>query len=89
MKQEMQETYGFEAELSSLENAIEVLVGKFVSREDELKKYSHIDILNYDKKKTLQRLTEFADRLQHVEFYKQINDIIEVGLRRYQEKIFY
>ena len=86
MKQEMQETYGFEAELSSLENAIEVLQGKFVSREDELKKYSHIDILNYDKKKTLQRLTEFADRLQHVEFYKQINDIIEVGLRRYQEK---
>lgn len=86
MKQEMQEKYGFEAELSSLENAIEVLQGKFVSKEDELKKYSHIDILNYDKKKTLQRLTEFADRLQHVEFYKQINDIIEVGLRRYQEK---
>ena len=86
LKQEIQETYGFEAELSSLENAIEVLQGKFVSKEDELIKYSCIDILKYDDKKTLQRLTEFADRLQHMEFYKQINDIIEVGLRRYQEK---
>ncbi|RDU24175.1 DUF3427 domain-containing protein [Anaerosacchariphilus polymeriproducens] len=86
MKQEFQETYGFEFDLASFENSIEVLQGKFVSKENELKKYCHIDIVNYDENSMLRRLKGFADRLQHMEFYKQVNDIIEVGLRRYREK---
>ena len=28
----------------------------------------------------------FAERLQHMEFNRQVDDIIEVGLRRYEEK---
>ncbi|TCL61238.1 uncharacterized protein DUF3427 [Kineothrix alysoides] len=86
MKQEFQEVYGYEVDLMSFENAIEVLKGKFVSKEDEYKKYCHIDIIDYDEKRTLQRLKSFAERLQHIEFNKQINDIIEVGLKRYREK---
>lgn len=86
IKQEFQEAYGYEVDLMSFENAIEILQGKFVSKEDEYKKYCHIDIINYDEKRTLQRLNSFAERLQHMEFYKQINDIVEVGLRRYRDK---
>lgn len=86
IKQEFYEKYGYEVELTSFENAIEVLQGHFVSKEDEYKKYCHIDIVNYDEQRTLQRLRGFADRLQHMEFYKQVNDIIEVGLRRYKDK---
>jgi superfamily II DNA or RNA helicase len=86
INREFQQTYGYELDLTSFENAIEVLQGKFVSKETEYKKYCHIDIVNYDEKKTIQRLMGFAERLQHIEFYKQINDIIEVGLRRYKEK---
>jgi hypothetical protein len=48
IKQEFRMSYGYEIEMSSFENAIEVLQGKFVSKEDELKKYSHIDIIYYD-----------------------------------------
>lgn len=88
IKQEFQDTYGYEVDMTSFENAIEVLQGKFVSKEKEYKKYCHIDIVNYDKKRTLQRLKGFAERLQNKEFYKQVNDIIEVGLRRYKEKYF-
>jgi hypothetical protein len=86
IKKEFQQTYGYELNLTSFENAIEVLQGKFVSKEEEYKKYCHIDIVNYDEKRTLQRLNVFAERLYHMEFYKQVNDIIEVGLRRYREK---
>jgi len=86
MKNEFRETYGYEVEQSSFENAIEVLQGKFVSKEEEYRKYCHIDILNNVEKRTLKRLHSFSEHLRHMEFYKQINDIIEVGLRRYQEK---
>jgi superfamily II DNA or RNA helicase len=86
IKQEFQQTYGYELDLTSFKNAIEVLQGKFVSKEAEYKKYCHIDIVNYDEKRTIQRLMGFAERLKHIEFYKQVNDIIEVGLRRYKEK---
>ncbi len=86
IKQEFRTSYGYEIEMHSFENAIEVLQGKFVSNEDELKKYSHIDIIFYDENRFLKRLKGFADRLRHKEFYKQVNDIVEVGLRRYKEK---
>jgi len=86
IKQEFQHTYGYELDLTSFNNAIEVLQGKFVSKEEEYKKYCHIDIVNYDAKRTLQRLKGFADRLLDMEFYKQVNDIIQVGLRRYKER---
>ncbi len=45
-----------------------------------------MDIINYDKNSTLRRLKAFADRLSHMEFYKQISDIVEIGIRRYKEK---
>ena len=86
IKQEFQQTYGYELDVTSFKNAIEVLQGKFVSKEEEYKKYCHIDIVNYDEKSTLKRLSGFAERLLHMEFYKQVNDIIEVGLRRYRDK---
>ena len=38
------------------------------------------------KNRMLKRLEAFADRIRHAEFYKQINDIVEVGLRRYHDK---
>ncbi|WP_124065345.1 DEAD/DEAH box helicase [Clostridium sp. E02] len=86
IKGEFQQTYGYELDLTSFKNAIEILKGKFVSKEEEFKKFCHIDIVAYDEKKTLRRLKSFAERLLHMEFHRQFNDIIEVGLRRYKEK---
>ena len=34
----------------------------------------------------LRRMQSFAYRLQHVDFYRQLDDIVEVGLRRYKDK---
>lgn len=86
LQNEINEKYGYTIELSAVENAISVLQGNFVSKEDEYKKYCHMDILQYNKGRTLQRMKGFADRLRHLEFQKQVHDIVVVGLSRYQEK---
>ena len=86
MKREFQEKYGYPVDVPSLVNAVEVLQGRFVSKEDELKKYCNINIINNDNAQILQRMLRYGERLEHEEFYRQIEDIIEVGLKRYREK---
>lgn len=86
LMREFREKYGYEVEQTSFENAIHVLQGQFVSNGEEGLRYSHIDIVEYGQERMLQRMSGFAKRLQHNEFRKQVNDIVEVGLRRYRDK---
>ncbi len=83
---EFSKEYGYEVDIGSFDNAVEVLQGKFVSKEEEYKKYCHIDIVSKDGNRMLKRLEGFARRIQHAEFYKQVDDIAEVGLRKFAEK---
>lgn len=83
---EFSESYGYEMNIRSFDNAVEVLQGKFVSKEDEYKKYCHIDIVSCNENRMLRRLEGFAGRIKHPEFYKQVDDIVEVGLKRYAKK---
>jgi hypothetical protein len=85
-KMEFSKKYGYGFNEKAFENSISVLEGKFVSNEQELKKYKQIDIIKLDSDRILKRYDTFANRLLHAEFYKQINDIVEVGLRRYKDK---
>lgn len=86
IKEELQDKYGYTVDMDSFINAIDVLQGHFVSKEEEYQKYCHIDIVNNDNTGMLRRMMGFAERLQHKEFNRQVDDIIEVGLRRYKEK---
>lgn len=86
VKREFEEKYGYAVDMSSFENSIKVLQGHFVSKEDEYLKYCNIDILKNDNKFFLNRMSSYANHLLRKEFYKQVEDIIEVGLRRYAEK---
>ncbi len=78
--------YGYVVSLASINDAANVLQGHFVSKEDEYQKYCHIDILQYDGEGRIRRLESYAKRLKHQEFYKQISDLIEVGLIKYDER---
>lgn len=86
IKQDLKVKYGYEVDMTSFKSAVEVLQGCFVSTEEEYKKYCHIDIVNNENSKMLRRMKAFSKRLQHREFFRQIDDIVEVGLRRYKEK---
>lgn len=86
IQKQFSEQYGYELRYPIIDNAIEVLQGHFVSKDEEYKKFSHIDLLKYSEEKTIQRMKSFTERLTHMEFNKQINDIVSVGLCRYKDK---
>ena len=83
---ELQEIYLSAFDESSLEDAIRVLEGRFVSKEEEYRKYKSIDILEDHESRLIRRMASYAKRLQHLEFNHQIEDLVSVGLRRYQDK---
>lgn len=86
MQQEFWDTYGIEVGIKALDQAVDVLQGKFVSKDEEYQKYCHMDIVKNSGTRTFQRLSAFAEELKHFEFKKQVRDVIEVGLRRYKDR---
>jgi len=86
IKDEFQKQYEYNVDETSFDNAVEVLQGSFVSKDEEYQKYRNIEIVNTSGSRLLQRQARFAECLRHQEFRKQVEDIIEVGLRRYSEK---
>lgn len=86
IKNAFKQKYGYEIDTGSFDNAVSVLQGHFVSKEEEYNRYKYIDIVNNGESGVFYRMNKFSERLMHVEFYRQIDDIIEVGLRRYQDK---
>ena len=72
---------------ASFLDAIGVLEGRFVAKDDEYQKFCHIDIINQrqNKEGMIYRLESYAGRLQHQEFRREVNDLIEVGFRRYHD----
>ena len=85
---EYQKTYGIEISTSQVNEAIQVLQGHFVSKEAEYQKFCQIDILENDQSGMIRRLQSYAERLAHIQFYTQVEDIIKVGIARYKDKYF-
>ena len=83
-----QKTYGIEISMSQVNEAIQVLQGHFVSKEAEYQKFCQIDILENDQSGMIQRLQSYTERLAHIQFYTQVEDIIKVGIARYKDKYF-
>lgn len=45
-----------------------------------------MDIVDNHDARLLLRMRGFSERLKHSEFSRQVNDIVEIGLRRYQDR---
>lgn len=69
MAEKFEKKYGYSIDFASLENAVQVLQGHFVSKEEEYKKYCRIDILEEAEKKEFHRMTGYAQALKNKEFY--------------------
>lgn len=78
--------YGYEITNSKIKAACDVLSGEFVTNSSEFEKFSHIDIVNDNADSFIERMMSYSQRLAHKDFYEQVEDIIKVGLARYQDK---
>ena len=86
LKDEFIEKYDFRIQDVSIQNAISVLQGEFATNKEELEKYNTIAIATNSQDNMLRRMDTFANRVKHQEFYKQMKDIVAVGLKRFDEK---
>lgn len=77
--------YGYTISWDDYNSAVDVLKGHFVSKKEELIKYQNIDILEKNDDGTLNRLRAFDYQLKHLEYCKHLDDIVTVGLRRYND----
>ena len=85
-KKDFNNLYGYEPDKKSFDDAVTVLQGCFVSKKEEYERYCHIDILTSENNKMLRRLSAFTNKINHSEFYRQVQDIVDVGLQKYAEK---
>ena len=86
IKEEIEKDYQVSISDDSMKNAIHVLQGQFVAKDEERQRYYHIDIMNQDPEGMIQRMRSYEEKLSHQEFYRQIEDLISVGLRKYGER---
>lgn len=84
--QSCRENYSYCITNEGIDHAIEVLQGRFVKNDVELEKYSQVDILREAESSQIGRVLGYFDQINQKDFYRLINDIISVGLARYQDK---
>ncbi|MCR4696668.1 MAG: DEAD/DEAH box helicase [Lachnospiraceae bacterium] len=86
LKREIKERYDFSIPDDVIRDASEVLQGKFVTDSDEAQKYKIVSIVEKVQDDKLTRMEAFSHRINHLEFYKQVKDLISVGLKRFDDK---
>jgi superfamily II DNA or RNA helicase len=69
----------------SIDSALRVLQGDFVNTQSEKKKYEEIQLFSFDASGFYRRMKSFYHRLQHPEFYDQLSQLVELGLKRYMD----
>lgn len=81
----LQKKYQLQVNEESIKMAFEVLRGNFTSNSGEREKYAHLDIVQDDSQGFYVRMMGFYERMRHREFYYQVEDLIELGLKRFEE----
>ncbi|MEG1871127.1 MAG: DUF3427 domain-containing protein, partial [Peptostreptococcaceae bacterium] len=85
IQRKLYQNYNIEYTDKSVESAIHVLGGKFVNSPSDKKKFAELEILQPDDSGYYQRAMSYHQRLQHREFYSDMNDLIDLGLKRYSD----
>lgn len=76
--------YHIKVSEETIDSAIRVLEGRFINSPSDKKKYADMEIISV-KSDFYERMNAFYQRIQHKAFYRQMTDLIELGLRRYKD----
>lgn len=82
---EIANKYRMNVSIQEVESAIHNLQGKFVSKEDELKKYSQIDCIQKTQSNQIQRMVWFYEQLKHPKFYLYMKDLVDISRARFRD----
>lgn len=85
LAKEIEKKYRLNVSKQEVESAIHNLQGKFVSKEDELKKYSQIDFIQKTQTDHIQRMVWFYDRLNHPRFHLYMKDLVDISKARFRD----
>ncbi len=77
--------YHTEFSEESYRSSLNVLSGRFMNTQSEKKKYADINIVEYHSDRTFSRLHSYNQGVSQLPFYQQFSDLIQLGLRRYQD----
>ena len=83
--EKLEKKYGEKVTEQEMNSAISNLEGAFVSRDDERKKYSRIEIIQSNPSGLLDRMQSFHERLKHPIFYRYMQDIIKISKVRLRD----
>ena len=81
----IEQEYNRKVSQQEMDSAIVNLTGKFVSNENELKKYMEIDMIESDQFGRIKRVKNFYDRLTHSIFNKYLLDLVELSRERLRD----
>lgn len=72
---------------SDYQSALSVLEKKFINTQSEQKKYMEIEFLDSGKirKDSVSRAENFYRKLQHMEFFAELKNLVEYGLKKYRD----
>ena len=85
IEKDLKDKFNITLSEKSIDSAISILEGEFVSNEKEKERYAHLDILTEKHTGNYVRMAIFSEKIKHMEFRKQLNDLIELGIRRYND----
>ncbi len=80
----LEQWYHITNSAESVASAISVLKGEFINSPGDKKRYANMEILT-SYADHYERMNAFYQRMQHFDFYNQLKDLIELGLRKYQD----
>lgn len=81
---EIERTYGGRVSEQEIDSAVSNLEGSFVSKDDEQKKYEHIEMVQ-GKSDTIWRMRRFFEKMNHPVFYSYMKDLVELSQARLQD----
>lgn len=89
LKKDIEEKYHWNITAEGIDSAIHNLRGQFVSKEEELKKYMQIDMLEEVQENRIKRMIYFYEQLKHPVFYTYVNDLVDISRARFTDLCAY
>ena len=86
IQKKLEDNFEYVITADEVDESVKVLEGRFTSKDDEYQKFKTIEILKRNENQRINVMASYLACMQHMEFYTQINDIINVGMARYRDK---